>query len=200
MKGGDEKVEEVSLGLLGFKREVEGLRGKVEERRSEVEQLLAERSTIRVEVQIGRQLLEVNRKIGELEGRLMLGSAGIRKLEENREAEQLSESDGESEDEGDGADNAIPKLRRHMEQYKCIRRLVENIGANHPFLVKQEDRILQLKQTVLLDLNSALKQALAGGEEKKGDLLRLLGIYKQMGQANEAVEILKASKSRQSPK
>ncbi|KAK4691588.1 conserved oligomeric Golgi complex subunit 2, partial [Lecanoromycetidae sp. Uapishka_2] len=194
LRGGDEKVEEVRLGLLGFRRELEGLRGKVDGRRAEVEALVCERKRIREQIQVGRRLLEVETKIGELEEKLMLGSAGTKKLEENEEEEHSSESDGESEEEGQGDGIAIPKLRRHMEQYTYIRHLVEKIGEQHPFLEKQEERILRLKQTVLLDLNSALKQALGGGEDAKGDLLKLLGIYKQMGQANEAMKILKESK------
>ena len=57
---------------------------------------------------------------------------------------------------------------------------------------------MRLKQTLLLDLNRALKEAIAGGEGMKGDSLRLLGIYKQMGQAHEAISVLKESKVRPS--
>ena len=195
LKGGDEKVEEVRLGLLGFKREVEGLRGKVDGRRGEVEGLVGERKRIREQIQVGRQLLEVETRIGELESRLMLASNGERKGEWNEEEDDLSESEGESEDDGNTG-IPVPRLRRHMEQYMCIRHLFEKIGDDHPFLVKQEERVLRLKQTLLLDLNSALKQAIAGGEDMKGDLLKLLGIYKQMGQAHEAMNVLKESKGR----
>ena len=195
MKGGDEKVEEVRLGLLGFKREVEGLRGKVDGRRGEVEGLVGERKRIREQIQVGRQLLEVETRIGELEERLMLASNGERKGEGDGE-EDLSESEGESEEDEENTGIPVPRLRRHMEQYMCIRQLFEKIGDDHPFLVKQEERVLRLKQTLLLDLNSALKQAVAGGEDMKGDLLKLLGIYKQMGQAHEAMNVLKESKGR----
>lgn len=194
LKGGDEKVEEVRLGLLGFRREVEGLRVKVDSRRGEVEGLVGERKRIREQIQVGRQLLEVETKIGELESRLMLASTGARKAEEDGEASDVDNSDEESEEEGEGNGITVSKLRRHMEQYMYIRRLLEKIGDVHPFLVKQEERVLRLKQTVLLDLNSALKQADAGGEERRGDLLKLLGIYKQMGQANEAMKVLKELK------
>ena len=191
LKGGDEKVEEVRLGLLGFKREVEGLRSKVDIRKSEVEGLVGERKRIREQIQVGRQLLEAEMRIEGLESRLMLASTGLHKDEENGDEGDLSESEEEDE-ESNGI--AVSKLRRHMEQYMYIRGLVEKIGEDHPFLVKQEERVLRLKQTVLLDLKSALKQTVASGEEGKGDLLKLLEIYKQMGQANEAISVLKESK------
>lgn len=195
LKGGDEKVEEVRFGLLSFRKEVEGLRGKVEERKHEVGSLVGERKRIREEVQLGRQLLEVDQKIEDLEQRLMLVSTGLREAGIDEAPEEMSDSDGESEDEGEADGLAVPRLRRRMEQYMYIRSLIEKIGDDHPFLTKQEERVLRLKQTILLDLNSALKQAFAGGEERNDDLLKLLGIYKQMGQAHEAVAVLRETKS-----
>jgi len=195
LKGGDEKVEEVRFGLLSFRKEVEELRGKIEERKHEVEIMVGERKRIREEVQMGRQLLEVDQKIEDLEQRLMLVSSDLRKEGTDGDQEELSDSEGESEGEREGDGLAIPRLRRHMEQYMYVRKLIEKIGEDHPFLVKQEERVLRLKQTVSLDLNSALKQAVSGGEGSKDDSLKLLGIYKQMGQAREAVAILRETKS-----
>ena len=194
LKGGDEKVEEVRLGLLGFQREVGVLRDKVEERRKEVEELVEERKRIRERVQLGRRLLEIERKIGDLEGRLMLASTSPRGTQVSQEGIALSESDEESDEEPESDGIGIMRLRRHMEQYMYIKGLVERTGSEHPFLVKQGERVLRLKQTVLLDLNSALKQAVAGGEDMRGDLLNLLGIYRQMGEASEAMQVLKESK------
>ena len=194
LKGGDEKVEEVRLGLLGFRREVEGLNGKVDGRRKEVEELLGERKRVRESIQVGRRLLEVERKIGDLEGRLMLASTGPREAEVNEEGEVLSESEEESDEETESDGIGILRLRRHMQQYMYIKGLVDKIGPEHPFLVKQEERVLRLKQTVLLDLNTALKQTVAGGEDMRGDLLKLLGLYRQMGEASEALQVLKDSK------
>ena len=194
LKGGDEKVEEVRLGLLGFRREVEGLKGKVEGRKQEVVELVEERKRIRERVQVGRRLLEIDLKIGDLEGRLMLASTGPREVEGNEEGVVLGESDEESDEEQETDGVSILRLRRHMEQYMYIRGLVEKTGPEHPFLVKQEERVLRLKQTVLLDLKTALKQTIAGGEDMRGSLLKLLGIYRQMGEASEALQVLKESK------
>lgn len=194
LKGGDEKVEEIRLGLLGFRREVEGLRGKVDRRRKETEDLVEERKRIRESIQVGRRLLEIETKIGELEERLMLASTGPRKAGVNGEEIDVSDSEEESDEDAESNGISIPLLRRHMEQYMYIKCTIKRTGPEHPFLVKQEERVLRLKQTVLLDLNSALKQAVAGGQDMGGDLLKLLVIYKQMGEANEAIQILKESK------
>ncbi len=195
LSGGDEKVEDVRFGLLSFRKEVEGLKAKVEERKNEVGTLVGERKRIREEVQLGRQLLEVDQKIEDLEQRLMLVSTGLRKEGVDGTQDESIESHGESEDEEEVDSIAIPRLRRHMEHYMYIRSVIEKIGDEHPFLLKQEERVLRLKQTILLDLNSALKQAVVGGEQRSNDLLQLLGMYRQMGQAHEAVAILKETKS-----
>ena len=189
LKGGDEKVEEVRLGLLGFRREVEGLRGKVDGRRKEVEDLVEERKRIRESVQVGRKLLEIEKKIGELEDTLMLASTGPRRVEVHGEEDDVSDTE-ESDEETESSGIGIPRLRKHMEQYRSIKGAIEKTGPEHPFLVRQEERVLRLKQTVILDLNSALKQAVAGGEDMRGHLLKLLEIYKQMGGASEAIQIL----------
>lgn len=194
LKGGDEKVEEVRFGLLSFRKEVEGLKGKVVEREDEVKGLVGEKRRIREEVQIGRRLLEVDSKIEDLEQRLMLVSAGLEKV--NGAQDGRSESEGESDEDGDEDDVAIPRLRRHVEQYIYVTRSIEKIGGDHPFLVKQEDRVLRLKQTILLDLNTALKQAVAEGDVSRDDLLELLDLYNQMDQAQEAVTVLRESKSK----
>lgn len=194
LKGGDEKVEEVRFGLLSFRKEVEGLKGKVVEREDEVKGLVGEKKRIREEVQMGRRLLEVDEKIEGLEERLMLVSSGLEKAEGKQDGR--SESEGESDEEGDDDDVAITRLRRHVEQYVYVTRSIEKIGGDHPFLVKQEERVLRMKQTILLDLNTALKQAVAGGDDSRDDLLKLLDLYNQMGQAHEAVTVLKESKSK----
>ena len=188
LKGSDEKVQEVRLGVLSFRREVEGLKAKVRERREEVEKLVEGKKRIREQIAIGRSLLEIDRRVNELEGRLMLVQNGTKHVNGDD-----VDSDEDSEDEmqeGPG----VGKLRRHAQQYVYITKLVEKLGPEYAFLVRMEDRISRLKQTVLLDLGSALKQAMAAGEEAKPAVLHVLGTYKMMGMANEALKIVKEFK------
>ena len=65
-------MEEVRLGLLGFQREVKGVRGKVLKREKEVAQWLAERKRVRRQIALWRGLLEWEERLGRLEARLML--------------------------------------------------------------------------------------------------------------------------------
>lgn len=221
LQGGEERIEEVRVGLLGFRRDVEGLNHKVHERRREVEELLAEKIRVGKQIQLGRGLLEVEGRVRELEARLMV------KTSDNEDEDQYSRSRPEhhmiahtdaSEDDGDGSgedeDEAdfdlgpgvsnTSQLKRHTERYMYIQKAVLRLGPQHPFLVKLQDRIVRLRQTVLLDLNNALKTAAAvqsavptGGnndQDKGRVLMKVLAIYRDMGEAEEALKILREEK------
>ncbi|KAL9126092.1 MAG: hypothetical protein Q9217_004808 [Psora testacea] len=194
LRGGDEKVEEVRVGMLGFKRELEGLKQMVKERRVEVERLLEERRGIRQQIVLGRGLLEVERRVQSLEGRLMLApkKADGEDGKDNRDGEDSDSEEESDEDVECGIE--LGKLRRDAEQYIYITKLVARLGPEHPFLVKQEERILRLKQTVLLDLSSALKQAVAANEDGEKATMHILGIYKMMDESKEAVNIVKEAR------
>ena len=187
LRGGDEKAEEVRLGLLGFRREVEGLKDKVKERREEVERLVNERRGIREQIVLGRGLLEAERRIEDLEKRLMLAPKDGK---DGDGGEDRIDSAEESEDDTDSGVEVV-KLRRNAEQYMFIAKSVRNIGPEHPFLAKLEERILRLRQTVLIDLSSALKQAATDGEDGKNAILEILAVYKMMEAWKEATSVLK---------
>lgn len=189
LQGGEEKVEEVRLGLLGFKRDVEELRETVDGKRKEFGTLLEEKKRIRGEIQLGRALLDVDERVRELEERLMVGSAGSAKGDEDA---GFSETDDETEEDETGVPTS--RLKRHAHQLIYIRRLVKKIGPEHPFLVRQEERILRLRQTILLDLSNTLKQCPAASDEQKGRIIKILGIYREMGDFEEALKVLKERK------
>ncbi|RMZ68104.1 hypothetical protein GMOD_00004289 [Pyrenophora seminiperda CCB06] len=56
LNGGEEKVEEVRVGLLGFRKEVDGLVDVVGSREEEVKKLLGERRDVRRKIETGRRL------------------------------------------------------------------------------------------------------------------------------------------------
>ena len=111
---------------------------------------------------------------------------------ENEDADDFTESEEDGDE--DGISNSIPlaRLRRRVEQYIYIRRLVAKMGPEHPFLVKQEERFLRIRQTLLLDLSAALKQGTASSDSDKIRVLKVLGIYRDMGESDEALLALKS--------
>lgn len=191
LRGGDEKVEELRLGVLGFRREVEGLRDIVREKRREVEGLVEERKRCREEVVVGRGMLEVDRRIGELEERLMLVQNGTGDTREKEGADDDVESEDSEDELEDGVD--LRKLRRHTEQYAYLMKMVQKLGPERPFLVSQEERIRRLKETLLLDLGSTLKQ-LTALNTANGSILKILDLYSLIEEPNAALRVLKEAR------
>ncbi|KAI1538120.1 COG2 multi-domain protein [Pyrenophora tritici-repentis] len=76
LHGGEEKVEEVRVGLLGFRKEVDGLMEVVGSREEEVKELLDERRDVRRKIEVGRRLVDYDARLKELEAELMIETAG----------------------------------------------------------------------------------------------------------------------------
>lgn len=198
LKGGEEKIESVRVGLLGFQRGVEEVRGKVRERREVVDGLLREKKGVVREIAVGRGCIEVDARLEELEDRLMVASLGRGVGEENEGGWSESEDEeGEEEDglEVGGGGASTRKLQRLVDDYREVERLSVYVGKEHPFVVAQQSRFMQVRNTILLDLSTALKLAAAGGESSRGRVIKLLNVYSDLDAAEEAVKVLKDLKS-----
>lgn len=171
LRGGEEKTEEVRVGLMGFQRDVEGVKRWVEERSGELEKLMGELRALRRERNLGRGLLEVERRVGELEEGLGLRSAldsqnnEKTKLRGDEEDEWADWDDREqnfdSEDSDEEADENVvpPRLKRRIEDYVIIRVLSSKLAPDHPFLVSQRDRMFKIRSALLVELEGAMRNA-----------------------------------------
>lgn len=201
LRGGEEKVEQVRVGLLAFQRDAQAIRDRVESRREEVEQLLKEKRRLRQGRNIGQALLEYADRLDELEQRLMLGDAPPQQEESSdaldSESDALdSESDESDEEElADGASAApsvsLKKLEHHIQKYVYLTNLAERIGEEHPFLLNQQSRMAKIKSTVLLDIKTALEQAKQAGDKKDAKTSAVLRLYNFMGEGTSAATALK---------
>lgn len=168
LKGGEERVEDVRVGLLGFQRELNLIRTKVDVRRDDVAKLLDEKRQLKQQTRTGRALLEIAERVDELEGHLMIGETvrdkaenGMLDTDSTGGAGYDSFSD-DSEDEGsvtDGENRArVRKLGRLVEQYLVVRVLAGRHNADHSFIAAQEPRVHKIQTTLRLDIESALKE------------------------------------------
>ncbi|KAI9763934.1 MAG: hypothetical protein M1840_008968 [Geoglossum simile] len=211
LRGGGEKVEEVKVGVLAFRGGVEEVREKVRTMKVEVGGLLGERRRIRKEIRLGRGLVELDRRLAELEGRLLLGSQppGAKDSNPGGEEEEKSGShtDDEESDPTSSSDTdstasspdheptpltSPTHLHRLTTHYLSISHLLNRLDcSSHPFITSNiHPRLLRVKNTLLLDLASALKGARArkaSGEK----VVKILGVYRELGEGGEAVRVLK---------
>lgn len=200
LKGGEEKVEDVRVGLLSFRRSIEDVREKVKERKLEVDGLLKEKTEISRKISLARNLLEVDARLEELEDRLMVASLG--RTVDGSNDDTWSESEDDQEDDVDAAagigagGTGIAKLQRLATDYRYVKNLADSVGKDHPFVVNQQPRLSQVRNTILLDLNTSLKQTSTDGEAGKTRLIRILSIYRELGAAEDAIKIFRDLKSR----
>jgi hypothetical protein len=186
-------VEEVRVGLLSFQRELGLIRSKVESRRHDVATLLEDKRSLKQEIMVGRALLEIAERIEDLEGHLMIGETTQRKsdnglLDGNTTDDGAAfDSFSEDSDEEYSADEYRPRVRRLerlVEQYLMVRVLIRRHGAEHPFIVAQEERLHQIQVTLRLDVEATMKQVqgtdLVHGESIEGGSSRSLLQLRQL--------------------
>lgn len=193
LKGGDDKVEEVRLGLLGFKREVDALKKVVEKKRQEADGLFDVRKDIAREMRRARALLEVDARLTDLEESLRIVQAADG--DQNAELDEFL-SYTSSEDDSDEADFGtavpLPRLKRRVEQFVHLKRMIARLGSEHPFLRNQEQRISSVKQVLLLDMKNALISC--HGQQSEEGIMTLLAQYQDMNEPGEALEAILQSR------
>jgi hypothetical protein len=151
----------------------------VRERRGEVQRLVREREEVLGEILLGREMLAVAERVEDLQSSLAV-------------AEEAEWDD----DESDGEDGGTERLTRLVHGFASLRNQVRRLGGREqPFMAKLDDRMLDIRKTLLIDLSTALKQAKSAGEEKKGHLIGILGLYSVLDEGAEVVKILKETKS-----
>ncbi|KAE8161830.1 oligomeric golgi complex component, COG2-domain-containing protein [Aspergillus tamarii] len=202
LQGGEEKVEQVRVGLLTFQRDVQSIRDKVDARYQEVEQLVEEKKRLRKNANVGRALLDYADRVDELERKLMIGDTtpvrqGDAAKDLDTDSDLLDSESEESEDDAipNGASAtplvSLKRLEHHIQKYVYLTRLSSRIGDDHPFLVSQQPRLSKIRSAVLLDLKTALEQAKIAGEKRDTKTLAVLRLYKLMGEDTSAVSALK---------
>ncbi|OJD25707.1 hypothetical protein ACJ73_02922 [Blastomyces percursus] len=208
LKGGEEKVEQVRVGLLAFQRDVKGIRDDYERRIDDISALLAEKKGLRKEVMLGYDLLDVEESLGELEERLMLINEREKEkgqVETNSRVgddgdhddsdgiiESETEDSDEPDDDGDmsvsGGDSGraptvpLPRLDRHICKYLYIRAICGRVGEKHPFIVQQEERMERIKAALILDLKTALQQTKRYGKNREQKLQAVMRLYELIGE------------------
>ncbi|KAJ5495250.1 hypothetical protein N7539_000366 [Penicillium diatomitis] len=202
LRGGEEKVESVKVGLLSFQRDAQGLRDKVDARRQELEGLLNEKRQLRAQADVGKDLLVYADRIEELEYRLMIADKTTPKETDSADAESSSDSDtdlygsgsddSDAENEDQGTAPVSPKrLERHVQAYVFLNSIAKRVGEQHPFLRAQQPRVSKVRSTILLDLKTALERAGPAGEARDARTMAVLRLYDLMGEDVSAVAALK---------
>lgn len=169
LSGGEEKIEDIRVGLLAFQRDVRGVRDLVEQRREEVAQLLERKKEVRRETGVGRALLEVAERVDLLEEKLAVskpnpvetsaqveGEGGESWSPEFNEEATINDSDDEYDsDEGIGLP---PRLERRTQDFLILKHLMGRHSPQHPFMLAQEGRMRKMQETILSEIEVAIRR------------------------------------------
>lgn len=154
LRGGEDRIEEVQVGLLGFQRDLTAVRENVEQRRETVATLIEEKRSLMKQVRNGKSLLEIEDRIEDLEASLMISATTNGSFEEVEvQSQDLVDSDDDTEDGG----IVIRPLERHVEQYLILQLFMRRHNPKQPYILSQFDRTAEIKSTLSLDLGGALK-------------------------------------------
>lgn len=194
LKGGNEKVEDIKVALLGFRRAVEDVQSKVTQRRDEAQSLTDELMGVRRAIDAGRKMCEVSERLSLLEDRLALenvGATGGQPFAAVSDSEGGEEDDDEEEvcSNADGPGGSSPaKLSTLAQDCRQIMTLLSRLDHEHPFVIRMQERLARCRDMLLLDLNNALKEARRAGAKDHGRILTYLGIYRMLDAQKEAVQ------------
>ncbi|KAH7145946.1 oligomeric golgi complex component, COG2-domain-containing protein [Dactylonectria estremocensis] len=190
LRGGDDKIEDVKVSLLGFRRAVEEVKTRVSTRKEETQTLSEELRGVRSAIEQGRKMIEVSERLSSLEERLTLGS--LPASDAPRQWDEESD-DEEDDDDNDGLLGSSPaRLLVSAQECSRIVLLSDTIGHDTPIGAKTEERLTRCRNTLLLDLNNALKEAKKAGTKGQDRVLKYLAVYRVLGAEAEAVKALRA--------
>lgn len=192
LRGGEEKVEDLRVGLLGLKRGFEEVKSQVTQRRQKVDELLDEKKDIAQQINAGRKMLELDARMEELEEKLMMASLDVTAQEDLNSGTEDEDDDGCEEVTPDDA--RVKELQRLVKDYRQMGQLSSSIGQC-AFAIAQAPRADRIRNTLLLDLATELKKAKGSEESSKTRTVQILAIYREMDEGAEAVKVLRDLKS-----
>lgn len=178
LKGGEERVEDVRVALLGFRRQVEEVQARVRGRGADVRGIGGELRTVRGEVEQGRRMLELDERVDVLLGKL-----------EGDDREEDEDSEEESDVDFTACSPTV--LAERAREYVAIEKLANAVGRELPYVRKMEERITRCRNTLLLDLGASMKEARKAGEKGKSRIMGLLSVYRLLGAYADGVKALK---------
>lgn len=191
LHGGDEKVEDVKVALLGFRRAVEEVKAKVTARRLQTETLTTELQQVRTDIEKGRKLLEATERISSLEKRLAIDSLPTAQVD-GITLDTDDEDEDADEDGPIGLLGSSPtKLLVSVQQYSRAKVVLEALEAEQPLVIRLAARLVKCRNTLLLDLSNALREARKSGPKGRNRILRYLALYRMLDAGAEGLKAIR---------
>ncbi|PFH61172.1 hypothetical protein XA68_18055 [Ophiocordyceps unilateralis] len=199
LDGGDDRVEDLRVALLGFRRAVDEIKANVARRRCETHALNVKLRRMRLSVARARAMLDLSDRLSALEESLAVATDGQEGPDESVAVEGADDDDDVDESDDADADehphgllgSPPAKLLQSAKECRRLHALAASLDLEHPFVTKMQRRLSRCRSTLLLDLSNALKEARAAGRRADGRLMRYLEIYRVLETPRDAVKALR---------
>lgn len=163
LHGGDERIEQVRVGVLGFQRDVRGLRDRIDAQAHQMADLLEEKREMRADITVADDLLDIAESVEELEAKLLIAGCA---------------DDTDSETSGSDEDGAplvpLRRLDARIQRLLYVRAVSSRVGKEHPFVVGLQGRLAKIRTALMLDLGAAQKQSKGDRAEKVREMSALM--------------------------
>ncbi|KAF3927207.1 hypothetical protein ABW20_dc0104939 [Dactylellina cionopaga] len=202
LRGGEGKVNDLKLGVMGFAREIEGVKEKVAKVAGEMETEMTVKKEVSRKKALARNLLTLETRLSQLESLLLLKGqqeGGATGTDDDAMATLLHTLD--LDDPSNSSLTSLPRLQKLVASFSYLKHILSKIPPSHPFVIAQGKRIKQARQTISGDLSRALKETRAElkdedliEEERKNlerRLVDILGLWGEVGNTDDAVKALK---------
>ncbi|KJZ74524.1 hypothetical protein HIM_06120 [Hirsutella minnesotensis 3608] len=192
LRGGNDKVQDVKVALLGFRRAVEEIKAKVTARREETQSLNNQLRDVRSSISTGREMLELSDRLSVLEERLAIHGPNDSGEQDWDSDESDDDVDEDPDEHVEGLHGSSPaRLLTSAGECRNIAIMADNLDQQHPYVVKCQARLAKCRKTLLLDLSNALKEARHAGERGQSRVLRYLKIYDILEVRQDAIKLLR---------
>lgn len=174
LKGGEDRIEEIRVGLLGFQRDVTGVRNLIQQRSLDIQTLLNEKREVRKQIRNARNLLEIDERLEELESQLKLvitQDTAVSPMIRVNPDERLGDFNDWPEEWLRDDDEAIifdeqedidtPHVPAHvaagLQKFEAVQVLARKCGEHNPFVQAQRDRVSHIRDALRRDLEIAIR-------------------------------------------
>ncbi|KAK6523877.1 hypothetical protein TWF281_001843 [Arthrobotrys megalospora] len=197
LRGGEGRVNDLKLGVMGFAREIEGVKEKVIKVSNEMEKDMVVKKEVAKKKALARNLLTLDARLSQLESLLLL--KGQQEDDDHHHILTL-----DLDETSNSSLTSLPRLQKLVTSYLYLKHVLSKIPPTHPFVRAQGKRLRQARQTLSDDLSRALKECRAelkdqelGEDERKdleGRLVEILKLWSEVGETGDAVKTLKGRK------
>ncbi|KAF3926662.1 hypothetical protein ABW21_db0201417 [Orbilia brochopaga] len=200
LRGGEDRVNDLKLGVMGFAREVEGVKSTVAKVADEMERGMQAKKAVAYKKALARNLIAIETRLSHLEALLLLNDS-IDSTTDATATLLYTLDAGEDDDTAASSLTSLPRLQKLVTSFQYLLHLLGKVPDTHPFVVAQQTRISRARQTISDDLSRALKECRGEmkdeelTEDERGalekrlvDVLRLWG---DVGSTENAIKVLK---------